>query len=1435
EQTSYPLTVAVTVGRELLVRLSYRPDRWDATGARWLVDQLLTALESMAAHPGRPTGRVDVLAGDELRAVRTDQEAAGPGHAAPPLAELVARQVRRTPDAPAITVGAETLSYAELDERAGRLAARLRASGVGPDRIVAVCADRSVELVVALLAVLRAGGAYLPLDPGYPRRRLGYMLADSGAELLLFGTAQAETVEGLGDGRVRLVELTSQPDGDTGPAVDPAPTATPDDLAYVIYTSGSTGAPKGVATTHRAIGNRLLWMQERYGLTGDDVVLQKTPSSFDVSVWEFFWPLISGGRLVLARPDGHRDPAYLAELIARERVSTVHFVPSMLRAFLEQGDTSGCRCLTRVLCSGEELPAPLARQAVDALGVELHNLYGPTEAAVDVTSWRYRPDADTTVVPIGRPIAGTRVHLLDRWLRPVPVGAPGEVYLGGIGLARGYLGRPALTAERFVPDPFGATPGGRLYRTGDLARRRDDGAVVFLGRLDDQVKLRGFRIELGEVEARLAEHPDVRAAAAAVHRDPAGSGRLVGYLVPRAAEPPGSAELREFASRTLPEYMVPNVFVTLPELPLTPSGKLDRAALPEPTRAERPVRREPTGDTERALAGIWRQVLDLPEVGTDDDFFELGGHSLLAMRVIARASRELPAGSAPLSVMDLFSHPTVAELARLAEGGRDGSVGLLHRMTPPRTGVRASLVCVPYGGGSAAVFKPLADALDERHALYAVALPGHDPGVPGEPLRPLPEVVNACADEIDDVAGPLIVYGHCLGGSATAVALAQELERRGREVLGVYIGGSFPSAKLPGRLFRVLARLFPTGRFTGDRSYYNFVRSLGGVTEPLADAEMHLLARALRHDSREAEEYFSGQYTDGGAVPRLRAPIVSVVADRDPTTDMYQERYREWLHFSERVELVVLPGADHFFVRGQAEPLAGIVTAERNPAAPQRAGQPERSTPAERPESVARPEIAARPAPAAQATRPESAARAARAEPLARSAAEPVGEPSRLASLRRFSAITAGELVSQIGSGLTAFAVGLWVYLSTGSLTEFALVEMFATLPGVLLTPLVGAVVDRTSRRRVMAVANTVAGAAQAVLAVLAFAGHLGIGTIYPLLAVVSLAMMFERVAFLSAIPQLAPKRYAFRLNGIVQVAMGLAQVVAPLLAVAVLHAFGVTGVLGVDAVSFAAVTVVLLAVRFPATQPRLRRESLRAEIAHGFSYVLGRRGLRDLLVYFAALSVFTAPVFLLVTPLVLPFSTVGTVGTLLVVAGAGSIVGGLVISLWGGPARVMAGVLGSTVVGGAAIAAVGLRPTVPLIGAALFVYLLSAAVFQGCYATMVQLRVPPLLQGRVFAFVQMVSLGAAPLAYVAAGPLGERVFEPLLARGGPLAGTVGAVIGTGPGRGIALMYVLAGLAIVALTVAARRRPALWNLERALPEEPTPPGPVGPQEGDGHG
>ncbi|MDG4862984.1 amino acid adenylation domain-containing protein, partial [Streptomyces sp. T-3] len=486
-------------------------------------------------------------------------------------------QAVRTPDATALVFGDRSLTYAELNTRANRLARHLQSLGVRPGALAAVAVPRSLDLVVTLLAVLKAGGAYLPLDPDYPAERLAYMLEDAAPACVIADTR--DRVPASDTPAVVLEEADL--DGYLG--TDPGRALTPRHPAYVIYTSGSTGRPKGVVVPHAAIDNRLRWMQHEYPLAAGDRVLQKTPSGFDVSVWEFFWALRVGATIVVAEPGGHKDPAYLARTIRQQAVTTCHFVPSMLQVFLAEPGAAECTGLRRVFCSGEALPRETVQEFGRALpGVPLHNLYGPTEAAVDVT---YHPcdPAASGPVPIGKPVWNTRLYVLDAALQPCPPGVPGELFLAGVQLATEYLGRPGLTATRFVADPFGAD-GARMYRTGDLARWTDKGEVEYLGRTDHQVKLRGLRIELGEIEAELAACPDVTGSCVLVREDRPGDQRLVGYVTGDAARV-DPEDLRARLARTLPDYMVPGTVLVLDDFPLSPNGKLDRKALPAPSVA----------------------------------------------------------------------------------------------------------------------------------------------------------------------------------------------------------------------------------------------------------------------------------------------------------------------------------------------------------------------------------------------------------------------------------------------------------------------------------------------------------------------------------------------------------------------------------------------------------------------------------------------------------------------------------------------------------------------------------------------------------------------------------------------------------------------------------------------------------------------------------
>jgi amino acid adenylation domain-containing protein len=584
------------------------------------------------------------------------------------LHQLIEIQVDKTPEEIAVIYENNYLSYAELNHQANQLAHYLQNLGVKPETLVGICLERSLDMIIGLLAILKAGGAYIPIDPDYPDSRIAFMIQDSEVSLLL---TQRKFVEKLPEFSGVIICLDQDSSEWTNQdRENPRNPVNSDNLAYVIYTSGSTGQPKGAMNTHKGIVNRLLWMQETYQLTSEDRVLQKTPFSFDVSVWEFFWPLLTGAKLIFAQPGGHRDSNYLANLITQEGITTLHFVPSMLQVFLEEPNVTLCQSLRQVFCSGEALPISLQKRFFERLSCQLHNLYGPTEAAVDVTYWACQADDDSTSVPIGCPIANTQLYILDSALQPVPLGAKGELYIGGVGVARGYLNRPKLTAEKFLRNPFSANPQGRLYKTGDLARYRADGNIEYLGRLDFQVKLRGFRIELGEIETALTEHPQVREALVMPKSDHQTTIALIAYLV---LQGPGSqetqaqntdliAQLRTFLANKLPEYMVPNTFVVLESMPLNANGKVDRRSLPEPDTAmnlEETAYIAPRNSLEETLSAIWQEVLGLEKISINQNFFHLGGHSLLATQVINRIREKF---SVTLPLRSLFEKSTIAEL-----------------------------------------------------------------------------------------------------------------------------------------------------------------------------------------------------------------------------------------------------------------------------------------------------------------------------------------------------------------------------------------------------------------------------------------------------------------------------------------------------------------------------------------------------------------------------------------------------------------------------------------------------------------------------------------------------------------------------------------------------------------------------------------------------
>ncbi|ACK73338.1 amino acid adenylation domain protein [Gloeothece citriformis PCC 7424] len=694
-------------------------------------------------------------------------------------------KTQENPEAIAIIFEDKTLTYQQLNERSNKLAHYLQQQGVNSESLVGICVERSLEMVIGLLGILKAGGAYVPLDPGYPKDRLAYMLEDSQVSILL---TQEKLIDQLPENKANIICLDKDWKTISNyPTNTPSSNVTSDNLAYIIYTSGSTGKPKGVMNTHRGIVNRLLWMQDQYQLTLQDRVLQKTPFSFDVSVWEFFWPLMTGSRLIIAKPEGHKDSSYLVNLIAQNEITTLHFVPSMLQVFLQEKNLDRCQSLKRVICSGEALPFSLQQRFFDHFNCELHNLYGPTEAAIDVSFYQCQRDTKLNSVPIGRPVANTQLYILDEDLQPVPVGVAGEIHIGGIQVARGYLNRPDLTKEKFICDPFNPNNSQRLYKTGDLGRYLSDGNIEYIRRLDHQVKIRGFRIELGEIENTLSQHPAIQETLVISHLSQTGDQQLIAYLV--ATEKILPSQLRSFLADKLPDYMIPSAFVTLEKFPLTPNGKVNRRALPQPDLTNFTDTHDfvaPRDKIEEKLTQIWSQLLNLYPIGVKDNFFELGGHSLLALNLMSKIQQEFQKN---LPLVSLFTSPTIEQLAQVLRDDRQ--VRPYSPLVPIQPkGTKTPFYCVHPAGGHVLCYVKLARYLGDDQPFYGLQAQGFNEGE--EALTSVEEMASLYVKAIREFQpeGPYQVGGWSFGG-VVAYEIAQQLHRQGQKVKRLAILDSY--------------------------------------------------------------------------------------------------------------------------------------------------------------------------------------------------------------------------------------------------------------------------------------------------------------------------------------------------------------------------------------------------------------------------------------------------------------------------------------------------------------------------------------------------------------------------------------------------------------------------------------------------------------------
>jgi amino acid adenylation domain-containing protein len=840
------------------------------------------------------------------------------------LPALFAAQAARTPEAVALVCEDQSLTYAALAARINQLARFLIARGVGPDCIVPIAFERSFDMVVAILGIVTAGGAWLPIDTEAPAARVNTILADSGAPLILTSAAVAA---GMAFANIEVSRLD-----DPALVEDLAKLSTaeiidrdrlapllPHHLAYVIYTSGTTGKPKGVANTHEAIVNCLGWMRETIGIGPGDRVLQRVDYTFDVSIWDFFLPLISGGALIIARPGGHRDSSYVASVVQADAITLLFFVPTMLLDFLQDENAHLCTSIRNVVAIGEALSGQLQAKFHATLPhATLWNSYGPTEAAVGVTLWRCRREDGDRPPPIGEPCWNSQLYVLDPDLRPVPAGVSGELFIAGLPLARGYHGQPALTAEKFLACPFGPE-GARMYRTGDVVQRRSDGEINFLGRVDSQIKFNGIRIEPGDIEAAISALPGIARSVVIARTLPQGA-RLIGYLVMKPGSPPPEpGEIRTALSVTLPGYMIPSFFVFLDQLPLAPSGKLDARALPDPDQEQASVAyRAPTNVLEALLATVFGELTNSPHVGVDHSFFELGGTSLTAMRLAARLKGET---GLVLPMHALVDNPTPAGLAaalqRVQSGGDTLAVG--------RTDSRPTVFMFPGAGGSDLSLGVLCSACAARVDLREMLYPDwRQLCVPGGRFE---DVIDTLAHEVATQApsGELRLSGYSTGGDV-AYGVARALRRMDREVkfVGV-IDTPAPASARPAaaekqglltRQVRKLARLWREQELT-KAIIINVLGLIPLRAWPVADHLLPLLPEALRESAEERLRVTSISILEqrwvkehGVPAQRLDAPVVLFRVRDVPDED---DRFAGWSNRAADLASIEIDG-DHLTV-----------------------------------------------------------------------------------------------------------------------------------------------------------------------------------------------------------------------------------------------------------------------------------------------------------------------------------------------------------------------------------------------------------------------------------------------------------------------------------------------------------------------------------------
>ncbi len=819
--------------------------------------------------------------------------------------QIFEEQVEKTPDNIALFFEDKNLTYKEFNQKANQVAWALLDLGVEPDIPIGVIAYRSFDMMIAILAILKAGGAYVPIDPNSPRDRIDYLVENSGIKLILTSLSDDFKIDNT---NIYSVSYLLQKNS----SMDNLPTTSnSNNIAYIIYTSGSTGRPKGVMIEHFAVVNRLNWMQKEYPINESDTILQKTPYTFDVSVWELFWWFFVGAKLALLVPQGEKNPEAIISAIIKYRITTMHFVPSMLNSFIEYLNAKSSwyllASINRVFSSGEALSVETVNEFYkNTENMDLINLYGPTEATVDVSYFKCMNTKSTRSIPIGKPIDNIQLYILDSHLNMQPIGVAGELYIAGDGLARGYINNQELTQKAFIPNPF--SKGKRMYKTGDLARWYAQGDIEYIGRIDHQIKIRGNRVELNEIKHQILKDKSVKDALV-ICKEHNNSKHIYAYVIFNSEG--DLDQIKAQLKKVLPSYMVPSFLVEVKEFPLSSNGKVDFKKLPEPSIIVQ-EREEALSEIERELISLWEDILKVNIPSVNSDFFESGGDSLAAIQLITRIDN--------ITIEDVYQNPTIRELAKIIDGMNKIDNQILVPYKKFSLKKQSALVCFPYGGGSSIVYKDLFDEFskfDEGYNLFSVNLPGHTYNMSEQEFISLEEASDLIVEQLEQRDyKEVVLYGHCVG-SALTILTATKLQKTSIRVKSIYLGGILlpKAAKYFGKY------MDPWAMFS-DNFILNYLKKVGLDKESIPEEVIPSMLNAFRYDVKSYYRFFH-QFNPNRFNKEI--PIYSIIGENDPMTKNYKVKYKNWSDFTDIVKCIVIPGANHYFVKTHALKLANIL------------------------------------------------------------------------------------------------------------------------------------------------------------------------------------------------------------------------------------------------------------------------------------------------------------------------------------------------------------------------------------------------------------------------------------------------------------------------------------------------------------------------------